>query len=317
MQNYFYNGQLLALELNGENTFSVFRVEGQVLGELIKNEMYADVFLSAVDQQSSVLKARGARCYSAYGYDVLASRESLIGFNGEHRDGASGCDLLGQGLRAFSPILMRFCSPDTLSPFAEGGLNTYAYCEGDPVNFADPEGKMKMRPPFGINYRARAHGISTIGQRMKRARLENESRAQSSGGSPQYVGSSLNGGNSSRFDLGSSAGGKWLQQAPQSDESIVANARARAAQLFEVHGAALDGRRRRWNSRWNHEGVIQAIVAQNLREKYGFRYVISLRRAGLIVNLKRSLDQKEYASVISKAFEIRRREKMAKVEVLR
>ncbi|MNI63190.1 hypothetical protein D3C73_1185430 [compost metagenome] len=35
---------------------------------------------------------------------------------------------------------MRFISPDNLSPFAQGGLNPYAYCEGDPVNFSDPSG---------------------------------------------------------------------------------------------------------------------------------------------------------------------------------
>lgn len=35
---------------------------------------------------------------------------------------------------------MRFHSPDNMSPFGEGGLNAYVYCEGDPVNFVDPEG---------------------------------------------------------------------------------------------------------------------------------------------------------------------------------
>ena len=36
---------------------------------------------------------------------------------------------------------MRFISPDTLSPFLEGGINTYAYCQNDPVNAQDPTGK--------------------------------------------------------------------------------------------------------------------------------------------------------------------------------
>ena len=35
---------------------------------------------------------------------------------------------------------MRFASPDDLSPFLAGGLNAYAYCQGDPVNFTDPSG---------------------------------------------------------------------------------------------------------------------------------------------------------------------------------
>lgn len=37
---------------------------------------------------------------------------------------------------------MRFNSPDSLSPFGRGGLNPYAYCLGDPVNFSDPTGRL-------------------------------------------------------------------------------------------------------------------------------------------------------------------------------
>jgi len=47
---------------------------------------------------------------------------------------------LGNGYRAFNPVLMRFNSPDSLSPFGRGGLNAYAYCVGDPVNRSDPNG---------------------------------------------------------------------------------------------------------------------------------------------------------------------------------
>lgn len=53
------------------------------------------------------------------------------------RDGAY---LLGHGYRAYNPGLHRFHSPDSASPFAEGGLNAYAYCAGDPVNRHDPSG---------------------------------------------------------------------------------------------------------------------------------------------------------------------------------
>uniref|UniRef100_UPI00214B5855 RHS repeat-associated core domain-containing protein n=1 Tax=Pseudomonas sp. UMAB-08 TaxID=1365375 RepID=UPI00214B5855 len=68
--------------------------------------------------------------------------------NGEPPDPVTGHYLLGNGYRAFNPVLMRFNSPDSLSPFGEGGLNGYAYCGGDPVNYRDPTGHIPafMKP---------------------------------------------------------------------------------------------------------------------------------------------------------------------------
>ncbi|MCU1753871.1 RHS repeat-associated core domain-containing protein [Pseudomonas helleri] len=63
-----------------------------------------------------------------------------MGFNGERRAPVTGHYLLGQGYRAYNPVLMRFNSPDTLSPFNKGGINSYAYCLGDPVNLIDTDG---------------------------------------------------------------------------------------------------------------------------------------------------------------------------------
>jgi len=80
--------------------------------------------------------------YSVYG--SLAQRTdgvSLLAFNGEYLHGESGLYLLGNGKRAFSPLLMRFLSPDSLSPFRAGGINAYAYCMGDPINRIDPSGQ--------------------------------------------------------------------------------------------------------------------------------------------------------------------------------
>ena len=39
---------------------------------------------------------------------------------------------------------MRFNSPDELSPFGDGGINSYAYCGGDPVNRYDPSGNIPL-----------------------------------------------------------------------------------------------------------------------------------------------------------------------------
>ena len=45
--------------------------------------------------------------------------------------------------RYYSPELRRFISPDSidyLDPESINGLNLYAYCMNDPINYADPSG---------------------------------------------------------------------------------------------------------------------------------------------------------------------------------
>lgn len=112
--------------------------------------------LLAVDRQNSVLaelknddlnKVR----YSAYGQrsaelDPVAS----MAFNGKYREAGTGWYLLGNGYRAYDPVLRRFHSPDSLSPFDSGGLNAYSYCVGDPVNHTDPTGHFAL----GVLFRA-------------------------------------------------------------------------------------------------------------------------------------------------------------------
>ncbi|MFJ4372675.1 RHS repeat-associated core domain-containing protein [Pseudomonas japonica] len=66
------------------------------------------------------------------------------GFNGQWREPETGWYLLGNGYRAYNPVLMRFNSPDSLSPFGRGGLNAYGYCLGDPVNRTDPDGHVPL-----------------------------------------------------------------------------------------------------------------------------------------------------------------------------
>lgn len=63
-----------------------------------------------------------------------------MGFNGELIDPATGWYLLGSGYRTYNPTLMRFHSPDSLSPFGKGGINDYGYAQGNPIAFRDPTG---------------------------------------------------------------------------------------------------------------------------------------------------------------------------------
>ncbi|QJQ11741.1 RHS repeat-associated core domain-containing protein [Pseudomonas putida] len=79
--------------------------------------------------------------YNAYGYTkMLIQGRYTSGFNGAYFDIHTHGYHLGQGYRMYSPALPRFTSPDFLSPFGRGGINAYAYCNGDPVNRIDPHG---------------------------------------------------------------------------------------------------------------------------------------------------------------------------------
>ena len=67
-----------------------------------------------------------------------------LGHNGVLHERVIEWQLFGNGHRAYNPALMCFHSPDTLSPFAKGGLNAYAFCLRDPINAVDPSGQFPM-----------------------------------------------------------------------------------------------------------------------------------------------------------------------------
>jgi RHS repeat-associated protein len=142
----FYQKNRLATEIQGQVQFSVFEHEAQLLAQRRFEAGSVDCALLATDLQRSVLHSitvgqHQKAVYSPYGHrspeDGLIS---LLGFSGERRDPVTGHYLLGNGYRAFNPVLGRFNSPDSLSPFGKGGVNGYAYCGGDPVNRVDPTG---------------------------------------------------------------------------------------------------------------------------------------------------------------------------------
>jgi RHS repeat-associated protein len=76
--------------------------------------------------------------------------KNIIGFNGERHDPATDLYHLGNGLRAYSPRLMRFYSADSISPFGAGGINSYTYCLGDPLNRIDHTGHLSVSAWIGI-----------------------------------------------------------------------------------------------------------------------------------------------------------------------
>lgn len=126
-----------------------------------------------------------------------------LGFNGELREARLGWYLLGNGYRAYNPILMRFHSPDSWSPFGRGGLNAYTYCEGDPMNFSDPTG-----------HTLQSFWLRLTGQRPSRSSSEASLISNSSSTSPG-VSNTSTGGNTRT--TGQTPPGQYGQQSPTTD----------------------------------------------------------------------------------------------------
>jgi RHS repeat-associated protein len=138
-----YQKNRLSMEIQGAVHRRVMQFDDHVLAE----QRATETVLPATDLQRSVLHSVDAQgqqgiAYSPYGHRPRGSDVfSLLGFAGERPDLVTGHYPLGKGYRSYNPVLMRFNQPDSLSPFGEGGVNAYAYCQGDPVNRSDPTGR--------------------------------------------------------------------------------------------------------------------------------------------------------------------------------
>jgi RHS repeat-associated protein len=142
----FYCKTRLATEIQGPMRHSLFQHDDRLMAQHQHRDGSTTATLLATDRQRSVCNVLDVTetnpiVYTAYGHRSGENRLlSLLGFNGERPDPLTGHYHLGNGYRQFNPVLMRFNSPDNLSPFEKGGLNPYAYCVGDPVNRSDPTG---------------------------------------------------------------------------------------------------------------------------------------------------------------------------------
>lgn len=100
--------------------------------------------LLATDLQRSIsirLPPSRSLSHTAFGYSSASA--GSIGYLGLLHEPA-GMLLLGNGHRGYWPELLRFGQPDSLSPFGDGGMNSYAYCLADPVNREDVNGRMSL-----------------------------------------------------------------------------------------------------------------------------------------------------------------------------
>jgi RHS repeat-associated protein len=117
----------------------------------------------------------GLTVSAAYRYDAYGNVSAFAGtdttalkFAGGHgyqSDGPNSLQLLGA--RHYDPLVGRFLNPDPIG-FA-GGLNLYGYCDGDPVNYVDPDGRFKRtlkgtaRVGGGLALRGVSKAIPVVG----------------------------------------------------------------------------------------------------------------------------------------------------------
>ncbi|WP_408599400.1 RHS repeat-associated core domain-containing protein [Pseudomonas sp. PLMAX] len=161
----FYCKKRLTTEIQGAVQRTIFQQDDQLLAQHDQQDHVIESSLLATDQARSVLRVDKANrpnavSYSPYGHrPVVDDLRSLLGFNGERVDSVTGYYLLGIGYRAFNPILMRFNSPDSFSPFGRGGFNSYVYCLGDPINRYDDSGHFPLLKMLGLKPRVKTFKI--------------------------------------------------------------------------------------------------------------------------------------------------------------
>ncbi|WP_139832834.1 RHS repeat-associated core domain-containing protein [Pseudomonas sp. B5(2017)] len=148
---YFYMGAHLQHVMTSLGSTTCIRNGSVVVAESLYETGRAATTLVGSDMANSPITG-SVRCtpiqqvFTPYGYNRQAAPPlTSTGFTGQPRTSAAPMYLMGNGYRAYITILMRLCSPDALSPFAAGGINAYAYCGNDPINYSDQSGRTRKK----------------------------------------------------------------------------------------------------------------------------------------------------------------------------
>ncbi|MCE5980023.1 RHS repeat-associated core domain-containing protein [Pseudomonas sp. JR33AA] len=184
--------------------------------------------------------------YTPYGFD--ATQPTLVlGFNGQPRDRLAGYYLLGAGYRTFSTALMRFSSPDSWSPFGEGGWNCYAYVSCDPVNYCDPTGHVRS-PQKALKQPAKRPDSLTLSPQSQSSSValtspKSRSSSRASSSSASLTPSTPSTGSSPRSDWYSSQSSLFSSASSGSDRRWTldkSNAQFKPSGLTEAEQRSFD-----------------------------------------------------------------------------
>ncbi|KAL4905524.1 hypothetical protein BDW74DRAFT_185056 [Aspergillus multicolor] len=149
--HFFYRGNTLIAVRVGDSRISYISDGKTYHGQIIQEgttESDTRIELWVSDSHQSIIIWQGAtqssmspQPYTPYGFGKPRSATGCpLGFNGQCQDPVTGWYHMGNGTRVYNPVLMRFHTPDPLSPFTSGEVNPYNLCLGDPINRTDPSG---------------------------------------------------------------------------------------------------------------------------------------------------------------------------------
>lgn len=148
-QLHFYMLKHLNLVLTSAGSTTFIRNGAGVLAEVSRKTSQTTATFFGLDMARSPVigtlhRQLVQQAFTPYGHDQRSGTHfPLTGFTGQPRTTHAQIYLMGNGHRAYATGLMRFGSPDALSPFAAGGINAYAYCKNDPTNFSDLSGRTR------------------------------------------------------------------------------------------------------------------------------------------------------------------------------
>ena len=149
--NYTYSGDLLMRQSDGANTLDFqYDASGKAVGFMYNGMVYyylrnlqGDV-VAITDASSNVV---GTYTYDAFGnvtaYSGAIASINPIRYRGYYQDPHTGWYFLNT--RYYNPDWRRFINADAMFVAGNDALNAsnmYAYCNGNPVMFADPSGKL-------------------------------------------------------------------------------------------------------------------------------------------------------------------------------